>query len=109
MVDATTEESASNADAYALQAENQLHEAFMFVRDTTGKQAQRMKRYYDAAVKPRRFNEADFVLLYSPKKKRGLYSKWQVTWTGPFRVNESLNYSNYVTEVAQESTFCGAR
>jgi len=71
MVDAPTEESTSNADAYALLVERRLHKAFTFVRTTTGKQTQRMN-YYDASVKPRRFNEADFVLLYSPKKKRGL-------------------------------------
>ena len=94
MVDAPTGKSVSSADAYAQQAESRLQEAFKFMRETTGKQAQRMKKYYDASVRAKCFNEADFVLLYNPKKKRGMYAKWQVVWTGPFRVNKRLNDTN---------------
>ena len=57
----------------------------------TGRQAQWIKRYYDTAVKPETFKEGEFVLLYNPQKQRGLYAKWQVTWTGPMHVMKCLN------------------
>jgi len=41
-----------------------------------------MKAYYDASVtvKPKSFEEGQKVLLYDPRKKRGQFSKWQVSW-----------------------------
>jgi len=44
IVDTPTEGAVNSADAYALQAEARLQEACKFVRDATGKQAQRMKK-----------------------------------------------------------------
>jgi len=41
-----------NADEFALQTFEHLQEATAFVRQYTGKDMQRMKRYYDSAVKP---------------------------------------------------------
>ena len=74
-VDAPSDNPVDNADSYALEAEERFREAFAFMRKTTGRQAERVKKYYDASVKPTRFNEGELVLLYSPKKERGLYSK----------------------------------
>ena len=50
-------EPANNADEYALQAMEQLQEATQFVRNHTGKQMQRMKKYYDTSVKPKQLEE----------------------------------------------------
>jgi len=55
MVTVPALEPAGSADEYALQASERLQEAAIFVRAATGKQIQRMKRYYDASVKPQRF------------------------------------------------------
>jgi len=64
-------EPASNADEYALQAVQRLQEAAKFVRNYTGKQVQRMKKRYDATVRPKQFEENQEVLLFNPRKKRG--------------------------------------
>jgi len=74
-----TLEPIDNAVAYAMQALECLREAYAFVRTATSKKVQCMKWQYDAAVKPKAFNPEEFVLLYNPKKKRGLYCKWHVT------------------------------
>jgi len=89
-------EPASNADEYALQAVEPLQEAAQFVRNYTGRQIQRMRKRYDAMVRPKQFKENEEVLLFNPRKKRGQYSKWQVTWAGPFTVKRRLNDCNYV-------------
>ena len=98
MTDTPATDPAGDSDSYALQATERLRDAFAFMRVITGKQAQRMKKYYDASVKPKRFDDGAYVLLYSPKRKRGLYSKWHVTWIGPFYVKKRLNDSNYVVQ-----------
>jgi len=69
-----------------LKASERLQEAADFVRAATGKQMQGMKKYYDNSVKPQRFAEGDKVLVFSLKKKRGHYAKWQVSWKGPMTV-----------------------
>jgi len=46
-------EPANNADKYALQAMERLQEAAQFIRNYTGRQMQRMKKYYDGSVKPK--------------------------------------------------------
>jgi len=94
---------ASNADEYALQAVERLQEAANFVRNYTGRQVQRMKKRYDATVRPKLFEENQEVLLFNPRKKRGQYSKWQVTWSGPFTVKRRLNDCNYVLQKSARS------
>jgi len=60
---------------------------------------QRMKRYYDASVKPKQFEENEDVLLFDPRKKRGQFAKWQVTWKGPFVVKRRLNSRPFIVHV----------
>ena len=69
MVTAPSLEPARSADAYALQALEWLQEAATFMQAATGKQLERMKRYYDASVKPQQFEEGGQVLLFDPCKK----------------------------------------
>jgi len=73
-------------------------DATAFVHEYTGKQMWRMKTYYDASVRPTQFQEGQKVLLYDPHKKRGQYTKWQVTWSGTFLIQKRLNASNYVLQ-----------
>ena len=47
--------------------------------------------------------EGDEVLLFDPRKKRGKYTKWSVTWVGPFRVRKRLNSCNYVLQKSAKS------
>ena len=91
-------EAANNADTYAYQTHNRLQQAFTYVRSETGKQADRAKNYYDMAVKPHNFKVGDLVLLYTPQKKKGRYSKWEKFWKGPYRIIRVLNSVNFVIQ-----------
>jgi len=96
-------EPASNADEYALQAVERLQEAAQFVHNYTGRQIQRMKERYDGSVKPKHFVENEEILLFDPQKKRGQFTKWSVTWVGPFVVKKRLNDYNYVIQKMAKS------
>jgi len=96
-------EPVNNADEYALQATERLQEAAQFVHSYTGKQIQRMKQSYDASVRPKQFEENEEVLLFDPCKKRGKFTKWSVTWVGPFQVKKPLNSCNYVLQKSAKS------
>ena len=43
----------------------------------------RMKRYFDSSVKPVSFADGEKVLVYNPKKKKGDFAKWSVSWVSP--------------------------
>jgi len=57
MVTAPALEPAGSADDYALQALERLQEAAAFTHTVTAKEMQRMKSYYEASIKPQRFEE----------------------------------------------------
>ena len=94
---------ADNADQYAFQAQTRLQNAFAFVREQTGRHAENMKRQYDMSVKPKVYETGDLVLLYTPKKRKGQYSKWCTYWHGPFTVVKALNSVNYVVQKTPRS------
>ena len=56
----------------------------------------RMKQYFDSSIKPMSFADGEKVLVYNPKKKKGHFAKWSVTWLGPYTVQRKLNSANYV-------------
>jgi len=87
---------ASNADEFALQTFERLQKATAFVRQYTGKNMQRMKRYYDCTVKPQSYEVGEKVLLYNPQKQRGKFAKWQISWTAAYVIERRLNDCNYV-------------
>jgi len=72
MVTAPVLEPVGNADEYTLQALQRLQEAATFIRDLTGKQMQRMKKYYDACVKPLQFEEGGLLLRSSESRHKSL-------------------------------------
>jgi len=98
IVSTPASEPASNADEFALQTFERLQEANAFVREFTGRNVQRMKRRYDASVKPQTYFIGEKVLVYNPKKRRGQFSKWQPCWFGPFTVEKVLNSANCVVK-----------
>jgi len=103
MIDGPVEEPINNADQYALQATEKLRESFRFVQEYTGKQTEKMKSNYDASIKQRSFTEGSYVLLLSPRKKRGTFSRWQVSWLGPYRITKKLNETNYILQKTPRS------
>jgi len=98
IVSTPASEPASNADEFALQTFELSQEANAFVREFTGRNVQRMKRRYDASVKPQTYFIGEKVLVYNPKKRLGQFSKWQPCWLGPFTIEKVLNSANYVVK-----------
>jgi len=96
MVSAPASDAISNADEFALQIFECLQESTAFVREFTGKNMQRMKRYYDSSVKPVSYTEGEKVLVYNPRKQGGKFANWQVCRKGPVTVQRKLNNTNYV-------------
>ena len=84
IVETDADDPVNTADQYALEATERLREAFRFMRQYSGKQVERMKTNYDAAIKSKQFEVGKFVLLYVPKKKKNVYGRWHVSWQGPF-------------------------
>jgi len=98
IVSTPTSDPASNADEFALQTFERLQEATAFVREYTDKNMQRMKSYYESRVKPQTYEVGEKVLVYNPKKKRGKFAKWQISWLGPFVVGNKLNQTNFAVQ-----------
>ena len=98
---------ASNADEFALQTFERLPEANAFVREFTGHNVQRMKRRYDASVRPQTYTIGEKVLVYNPKKRRGQFAKWQSCWVGPYTIENVLNQTNYM--VKKRKRCCNSR
>jgi len=96
MVSTPASDPVSNTDEFALQAFERLRETASFVRDFTGRQMSRMKQYYDSSVKPMSFADGEKVLVYNPKKKRGHFAIWAMSWHGPVVLQRKLNNTNYV-------------
>jgi len=90
------EHSPTNIHDYALNLVETLHEAFDFVREHAGNNIQRMKRYYDAKVKPREFSVGDFVYYHYPRNFQGKFRKWQRFYVGPYRVMQRVNATNSI-------------
>jgi len=103
MIDGPVDEPVNNADQYALQATERLRESFHFVREYSGKQTDKMKLNYDASINQKSFKEGAYVLLFSPRKRRGTFSRWQVTWLGPYRITKKLNEANYILQKSPRS------
>ena len=90
----------NTADKYALQAMEGLQEAAQFVRNFIGKQMQRMKKYYDASVKPKQFEENEEVLLFDPRKKRSSSSSYLFSENN---ITDSLLSNEHTRKAAREA------
>ena len=53
------------------------------------------KEYYDRSHKPVHFDLDSFVMLYTPRTKVGLSTKFLPQWRGPFRVVHQISPVNY--------------
>ena len=79
---------------YVDQMETRLQTAYQDVNQRLKTTTQRMKKRYDARVRPLRFEVGDFVWYYCPRKKSGRYQKWRRLCT-IWRVEKVLNDVNY--------------
>ena len=67
LVDSPVEDAADSADTYALQTTERLQKTYRFVKNYTGRQAERMRKAYDATIKPKRFG--DDTLFYCTRQR----------------------------------------
>jgi len=92
--DAAPQDSNEFADSLT----ERLRKAFEVVRETTGRQVERMKRNYDSRVHSQSFSEGDYVYYWIPRAKLGRYRKWCSFYQGPARVQKRLNAMNYIVQ-----------
>ncbi|GBN96352.1 hypothetical protein AVEN_13907-1 [Araneus ventricosus] len=52
---------------------------------------ERMKTRYDSRATDHHFKEGDLISEYNPKRRRGLSTKLQQNWEGPYTVVKKLN------------------
>ena len=50
-----------------------------------------MKARYDREANTEGFQEGHLILLYNPKRKKGLSPKLQTSWVGPYKIIKLLN------------------
>ena len=72
-----------------------LREAFELARQQLGKAAVRRKNLYDLRSRPQQFPVGSQVWCFVPRRRKGLYSKWQCPYQGPFEVIKVLGPVTY--------------
>jgi len=53
------------------------------------------KERCDRQAKHRSFSAGDYIYLYDPAQKPGLYKKFPFYWTGPYQITGKLSDLNY--------------
>ena len=76
---------------YAQELRKELNDVHASVRARTKIMSDRMKARYDKAINSNGFQEAALVMLYNPRRKRGLCPKLQCNWEGPYKVIKRIN------------------
>ena len=68
-----------------------MDELHQLVRDRIQIISNKMKERYDAAANSEGFQEGQLVLLYNPRRRKGLCPKLQTNWEGPYKVIKRIN------------------
>ncbi len=91
------------ATPYVQVKQERMEEVHQFTRERLQLASDRMKRYYDAAVRETSYKRGDPVWLYSPQRKKGLSPKLQRPWQGPFLVLQKINNVVYRIQSPHQS------
>ncbi|GBL98272.1 hypothetical protein AVEN_174073-1 [Araneus ventricosus] len=81
----------SSSNEYLNNLEGRLEGVHAFARERIKLASERMKTRYDSGATDDNFNEGDQVWMYNPKRRRGLSSKLQQKWEGPYTIVKRLN------------------
>ena len=76
---------------YVQGLENSLNEMYDIVRETTGKNCERQKHYYNRNVHAVNYDIGDLVRRSQPKVIMGTKAKLSRKWTGPWTVVKRLS------------------
>ncbi|GBM89483.1 hypothetical protein AVEN_32538-1 [Araneus ventricosus] len=71
--------------------EARLESVHAFARERIKLASERMKTRYDSRATYHNFKKGDLVWMYNSKRRRGLSSKLQENWEGPYIVVKKLN------------------
>ncbi|GBM95237.1 hypothetical protein AVEN_162463-1 [Araneus ventricosus] len=80
-----------SSNEYLNNLEARLEGVHAFGRKLIKLASERMKTRYDSGATDHHFNEGDQVWMYNPKRRRGLSSKLQQKWEGPYTIVKRLN------------------
>ncbi|PIK43217.1 Retrovirus-related Pol polyprotein from transposon [Apostichopus japonicus] len=82
-------------DVYVQELEERLHHVHEIARKKLRVVDDRQKKHYDLKADDGGFKEEDTVMLYVPKRRRGLSPKLQRCWEGPYVVINRLSDVTY--------------
>jgi hypothetical protein len=80
---------------YVDQLVERMRKSFIVVREQSRRSAERQKYYYDTKAHGSPFKEGQFIWLFDPTKRKGLSSKLQRRWKGPFKIIQKISESLY--------------
>src|SRR6218665_4020700 len=78
--------------------ERQFRTAYTTVRAHLGKAAERRKRDYDLKVRPAKFLPDDQVYYFTPRRFVGRSPKWQLNFTGSYRIVRSCGPIHFLIQ-----------
>lgn len=81
-----------------------MEDAHKYVREHTGTEMLRQKKYHDKKLNWENFKIGDLVFVYFPRHKSGLSPKLTSYWHGPFKVLAQLSDVNYKVNCGPRDT-----
>ena len=78
--------SAVPQNVWAWELKQRMEEAHTAVRQHTGQEMRRQKRYHDAKINWQSFQKGDAVYVFFPRRKVGHSPKFTSYWRGPFTI-----------------------
>jgi hypothetical protein len=95
-----TEEFTSHGE-FASQMIERMAVAHQLAREELGRTALQAKRYYDARVRPQKFEAGDTVLVYYPRRRPRQYPKWQRLFSTEAVVLSRVNDITYIIQLTR--------
>ena len=83
------------SNEWVWQLQEKLETAHRFVRENTGRNMHRQKRYHDENLSYETFEVGDKVYVFFAVKKVGCSPKFTLYWRGPFEIKGKLSASLY--------------
>lgn len=88
---------------FVIERAEHMRAAYQLARLNLGKAAERQKKYYDLRVRPKEYQEGDWVWVFQPRRQKGLSPKWHNFFTGPFRIIQYLGPVNLKVQKSPRS------
>lgn len=98
------DESHETVPQYTARVLQRLNRAYELTREHLQRTAASMSRWYNRKIKLRQFTEGDAVRVYSPRKFKGRFPKWQSFFRETAIVSRRLNDVTYVVKFSNGHT-----